>query len=79
MAHLTHPDDQATGWNGVLRRVHADGSWRTVDSRSIETVHGWQGIDRDLTAPTPADTPTAAVAVVRWPVVDGRREVVAMS
>ena len=42
----------------------------------MQTEHGWQGIDRDLSAPTPEPVPQG-VAVVRWPVVDGRREVVA--
>jgi EAL and modified HD-GYP domain-containing signal transduction protein len=76
LADLTHPDDQAVGWTGVLRRKHADGSWRTVDSRSVPAGGGWQGIDRDLSAPPPAAS-TPGVAVVRSPVVDGRREVVA--
>ena len=34
---------------------------------------GWQGIDRDLTA---GRRPSERVAIVRLPVVDGRREVV---
>ncbi len=76
LAELTHPDDHAVGWSGVLRRQHADGSYRTVDSRSVRAGRGWQGIDRDLTAVPPAKT-TPGVAVVRSPVVDGRREVVA--
>jgi EAL and modified HD-GYP domain-containing signal transduction protein len=76
LAELTHPDDRALGWNGVLRRRHADGSYRTVDSRSVRSGRGWQGIDRDLTAAPPARA-TPGVAVVRLPVVDGRREVVA--
>jgi EAL and modified HD-GYP domain-containing signal transduction protein len=76
LSELTHPDDQAVGWSGVLRRKHADGSWRTVDSRSVQAGRGWQGIDRDLTASPPAKA-TPGVAVVRLPVVDGRREVVA--
>lgn len=76
LADLTHPDDQAVGWNGILRRKHADGSYRTVDSRSVIAGGGWQGIDRDLSAPAPARA-TPGVAVVRSPVVDGRREVVA--
>ena len=76
LTELTHPDDQAVGWSGVLRRKHADGSWRTVDSRSVQAGRGWQGIDRDLTDAPPAKA-TPGVAVVRSPVVDGRREVVA--
>src|SRR5690349_16520294 len=92
-AELTHPDDRAAltapdGWSGVVRRRHADGSYRTVDTRSepvrdaAGTVTGWRGIDRDLSGepvPPPArPAPPAApgVAVVRRPVVDGRREVV---
>src|SRR3954452_21055312 len=90
LAELTHPDDRpalrADGWSGVVRRSHADGTWRTVETRSIPVrdgegrLTGWRGIDRDL-------TPTATlarglperpgVAIVRWPVVDGRRHVVA--
>jgi EAL and modified HD-GYP domain-containing signal transduction protein len=100
-AELTHPDDApvvmaAGGWSGVVRRRHADGSFRTVDSRSIPVrdaaggLAGWRGIDRDLTAPVPAlpgplegpepepkaplDRP--GVAIVRLPVVNGKREVV---
>jgi EAL and modified HD-GYP domain-containing signal transduction protein len=76
LEELTHPDDQAVGWSGVLRRKHADGSYRTVDSRSVRAGRGWQGIDRDLTAAAPASA-MPGVAVVRMPVVDGRREVVA--
>jgi EAL and modified HD-GYP domain-containing signal transduction protein len=76
LGELTHSDDKPMGWNGVVRRIHADGGLRTVDTRSIPTEHGWQGIDRDLSAPTPEPVPQG-VAVVRWPVVDGRREVVA--
>src|SRR4051794_20900525 len=76
LVELTHPDDRAVGWAGVLRRRHADGSWRTVDSRSGRSGRGWRGIDRDLTAAPPARA-TPGVAVVRSPVVDGRREVVA--
>jgi EAL and modified HD-GYP domain-containing signal transduction protein len=79
------------GWAGVIRRRHADGRWLTVDTRSVPVLDGggqpagWRGIDRDLTAPppparTPRPLPDAVerpgVAVVRWPVVDGRREVV---
>ena len=45
---------------------------RTVDTRSVRTDEGWLGIDRDLTEAVPAPR----VAVVRRPVVDGRREVV---
>ena len=76
LTDLTYAEDKPTGWNGVLRRIHADGSLRTVDSRSVQTDGGWQGIDRDLSAPTPEPVPQG-VAIVRWPVVDGRREVVA--
>ena len=81
LAELTHPDDQPAGWAGIVRRRHADGSWRTVDSRSVRSGEGWQGIDRDLGAAAPAPGSrverTAGVAIVRSPVVDGRREVVA--
>src|SRR5262245_24678861 len=81
---LTHPDDQdavTTAFSGVIRRRHADGSYKTLDTRSQATIGGgWRGIDRDLTAPAPpAPEPTPekpGVAIVRWPVVDGRREVV---
>ena len=76
LSELTHEQDQPVGWNGVLRRKHADGSHRTVDSRSVRSGRGWQGIDRDLTGGIPAKA-TPGVAVVRSPVVDGRREVVA--
>jgi EAL and modified HD-GYP domain-containing signal transduction protein len=90
LAELTHAEDRdATaapeGWAGVLRRLHADGSIKTVDTRSVRAGEGWQGIDRDLTAEAPGPrAPRQAppqverpgVAVVRWPVVDGRREVV---
>src|SRR5262245_14635161 len=30
LAELTHSEDGATGFNGVVRRLHADGSQRTV-------------------------------------------------
>jgi EAL and modified HD-GYP domain-containing signal transduction protein len=83
---LTHPDDQAAvtakdGFAGVVRRRHADGSWRTVDTLSVPLPEGgWRGIDRDLTSPAPPAPAKApekpGVAIVRWPVVDGRREVV---
>jgi len=81
---LTHPDDQAavtTAFSGVIRRRHADGSYKTLDTRSQATADGgWRGIDRDLTAPAPPAPEPApekpGVAIVRWPVVDGRREVV---
>ncbi len=81
---LTHPDDQeavTAGFSGVIRRKHADGSYRTLDTRSAPKADGgWRGIDRDLTAPAPPAPEPAAekpgVALVRWPVVDGRREVV---
>ena len=76
LTELTHAEDKPVGWNGVVRRIHADGSLRMVDSRSVQTDGGWQGIDRDLSAPSPEPIPQG-VAVVRWPVVDGRREVVA--
>lgn len=76
LADLTHPDDKPMGWNGVVRRRHADGSYRTVDSRCSAIADGWQGIDRDLSGPRPPEPVPADVAVVRWPVVDGRREVV---
>src|SRR3954468_9119164 len=55
---LTHPDDQeavTAGFSGVIRRRHADGSYRTFDTRSVARPGGgWRGIDRDLTAPAPA-------------------------
>jgi EAL and modified HD-GYP domain-containing signal transduction protein len=81
---LTHPDDQQAvlhGFSGVIRRRHADGSYKTLDTRSAATADGgWRGIDRDLTAPAPPVPEPAperpGVAIVRWPVVDGRREVV---
>src|SRR4051812_26709945 len=82
---LTHPDDQeavTAGFSGVIRRMHADGTYRTLDTRSrpLPDNKGWRGIDRDLTAPTPPPPEPApekpGVALVRWPVVDGRREVV---
>jgi c-di-GMP phosphodiesterase len=90
LADLTHSEDREAnaapdGWAGVLRRLHADGSVKTVDTRSVRAGDGWQGIDRDLTAEAPGPrAPREApprverpgVAVVRWPVVDGRREVV---
>jgi c-di-GMP phosphodiesterase len=81
---LTHPHDRdavTAGFSGVIRRRHADGSYKTLDTRSAARADGgWRGIDRDLTAPAPP-APEAApekpgVALVRWPVVDGRREVV---
>lgn len=77
LADLTHPDDKPFGWTGVVRRLHGDGSWRTMDSRSTQTATGWQGIDRDLSEPPPPEPTPSGVAVVRWPVVDGQREVVA--
>jgi EAL and modified HD-GYP domain-containing signal transduction protein len=84
---LTHPDDREAvtapdGFAGVIRRRHADGAWRTLDTRSVPRPDGpgWRGIDRDLTAPAPPPPEPArvspGVAIVRWPVVDGRREVV---
>jgi EAL and modified HD-GYP domain-containing signal transduction protein len=92
LAELTHPDDRAAlgeadGWAGVIRRLHADGSLRTTDTRWIPVGDGVQGIDRDLTSEGPARRvqrgpakrphgEPPGVAVVRWPVVDGRREVV---
>ena len=90
LAELTHPEDRpalrADGWAGVVRRGHADGSWKTVETSSIPVrdgegqLAGWRGIDRDLTpsAPVAGALPErAGVAIVRWPVVDGRRNVVA--
>jgi c-di-GMP phosphodiesterase len=78
LADITHPDDLSAGWAGIVRRRHADGSWRTVDSRSVQIDEGWQGIDRDLGAAAPdPGARTPGVAIVRSPVVDGRREVVA--
>ena len=64
--------------------MHADGTLKTVDTRSVRAGDGWQGIDRDLTAEAPGpraprqvpQIERPGVAVVRWPVVDGRREVV---
>jgi EAL and modified HD-GYP domain-containing signal transduction protein len=87
VAELTHPDDRPAviapeGFAGVIRRRHADGTWRTLDTRSVALPDGagWRGIDRDLTAPAPPPPAPAperpGVAIVRWPVVDGRREVV---
>src|SRR3954471_5500047 len=90
LAELTHPEDRpalrADGWSGVVRRGHADGGWKTVETSSIP-VHdgegqltGWRGIDRDLTPSAPiagALPERQGVAIVRWPVVDGRRDVVA--
>src|SRR3954451_2134153 len=39
LAELTHPADRpalrADGWSGVVRRGHADGTWRTVETSSI--------------------------------------------
>lgn len=54
------------GRPGVVQRGE-----RTVDTRSVPLDGGWLGIDRDMTEAVPA-----RVAVVRRPVVDGRREVV---
>jgi c-di-GMP phosphodiesterase len=81
---LTHPDDAeavTAGFSGVIRRRHADGTYKTLDTRSAARPEGgWRGIDRDLTAPAPPAPEPApekpGVALVRWPVVDGRREVV---
>jgi EAL and modified HD-GYP domain-containing signal transduction protein len=81
---LTHPDDReavTAGFSGVIRRRHADGRYKTLDTRSApKPGGGWRGIDRDLTAPAPAPPEPApekpGVALVRWPVVDGRREVI---
>jgi EAL and modified HD-GYP domain-containing signal transduction protein len=81
---LTHPDDREAvtapaGFAGVIRRRHA---WRLLDTRAAPRSDGagWRGIDRDLTAPAPPPPEPAperpGVAIVRWPVVDGRREVV---
>jgi EAL and modified HD-GYP domain-containing signal transduction protein len=69
LAELT--EDFRDGWSGVVRRRHADGSLRTLDSRVSRNGDGWHGIDRDLTEAVPK-----RVAIVRRPVVDGRREVV---
>src|SRR3954447_17280329 len=90
LADLTHPEDRpalrADGWSGVVRRRYADGTWRTVETSSIPVrdgegkLAGWRGIDRDLTpsAPVSGTLPERqGVAIVRWPVVDGRRDVVA--
>ncbi len=57
---------ESLGWAGVVKRGE-----RTVDTRSVRMDDGWLGIDRDLTEAVPA-----RVAVVRRPVVDGRREVI---
>src|SRR3954467_3031699 len=81
---LTHPHDRdavTAGFSGGIRRRHADGTYRTLDTRSVPRPEGgWRGIDRDLTAPAPpqpeATPEKPGVALVRWPVVDGRREVV---
>jgi c-di-GMP phosphodiesterase len=73
LTELTHADDVAIGFNGVVRRLHADGSQRTMETRSVRTDSGWLGIDRDLTS---EPTPVQKVAVVRLPVVDGQREVI---
>src|SRR4051812_43582140 len=90
LAELTHPEDRpalrADGWSGVVRRRYADGTWRTVETSSIPVrdgegrLAGWRGIDRDLTPSGPlagALPERQGVAIVRWPVVDGGREVVA--
>ena len=63
--------DSADGWSGVVQRRHADGSLRTLDSRVTRGDDGLRGIDRDLTEAEPR-----RVAIVRRPVVDGRREVI---
>ena len=42
-----------------------------MDSRAARVGDGWVGVDRDLTEAVPK-----RVAVVRMPIVDGRREVV---
>jgi len=79
LVELTYPEDRPAGWSGIVRRRHANGSWRTFDSRSVRSGAGWQGIDRDLGEATAA-TPQRAeggVAIVRVPVVDGQRQVVA--
>lgn len=54
------------GRSGVVQR-----GGRTVDTRSVALDAGWLGVDRDMTEAVPA-----RVAIVRRPVVDGRREVV---
>src|SRR3954452_5276074 len=90
LAELTHPEDRpalrADGWSGVVRRKYSDGTWRTVETSSIPVrdgegrLAGWRGIDRDLTPSGPlagALPERQGVAIVRWPVVDGRRDVVA--
>jgi c-di-GMP phosphodiesterase len=69
LAELT--EDFRQGWSGVVRRRHADGSLRTLDSRVSRDGDGWRGIDRDLTETVPK-----RVAIVRRAVVDGRRDVV---
>ena len=81
MADLTYAEDRRAlstpgGWAGVVRRLHADGSLRTVDTRwaPLREGIGLCGIDRDLSAPPPAERPE--VAIVRLPVVDGLRAVV---
>src|SRR5262249_60868788 len=63
--------DFRDGWSGVVRRRHADGSLKTLDSRVSRNGNGWRGIDRDLTEAVPK-----RVAIVRRPGVDGRRDVV---
>src|SRR4051795_7699166 len=86
LAELTHPEDRpalrADGWSGVVRRGHADGTWRTVETSSIPVrdgegrLAGWRGIDRDLTpsAPLTSGLPERpGVAIVRRPGGDGRR------
>ncbi len=60
---------ESLGHAGVVRRGD-----RTVDTRSVRVNDGWLGVDRDL---TDDERTPARVAVVRQPVVDGRREVVA--
>ncbi len=81
LADLTYAEDRRAlstpgGWAGVVRRLHADGSLRTVDTRwaPLREGIGLCGIDRDLSAPPPAERPD--VAIVRLPVVDGLRAVV---
>ena len=54
------------GRPGVVQRGE-----RTVDTRSVPLDGGWLGVDRDMTEVVPA-----RVAIVRRPVVDGRRDVV---
>ena len=68
-----------SGWAGVVRRKHADGSLRTVDTRSVRSGARLAGHrPRPERGRAPARESRAGRRVVRWPVVDGRREVVAL-